>query len=196
VGEASRDLFKNAQGLLKVLVSEKQLTAKAVWGFYPANRDGDDIVVYGDEGRTTELARIPTLRQQKERPSDAEHQASYTALADFIAPVGTPDWIGMFAITAGHGVTERAAAFEAAHDDFNAILVKALADRLAEAGAEWLHREARARGTPPTRRSGSTIWCASATAASARRPATRRARTTPTSRRSSASSTQAARASP
>src|SRR5262245_18321877 len=82
------------------------------------------------------------LRQQKERPSYAEHAATYTSLADFVA-VDVPDWIGMFAVTAGHGVTERAAAFEAAHDDYNAILVKALADRLAEAGAEWLHREGR-----------------------------------------------------
>jgi 5-methyltetrahydrofolate--homocysteine methyltransferase len=84
------------------------------------------------------------LRQQKERPSDRQHAATYTSLADFVAPADeAPDWIGLFAVTAGHGVVERAAAFEANHDDYNAILVKALADRLAEAGAEWLHRQGR-----------------------------------------------------
>jgi len=144
VGEAATDLFANAQGLLKVLISEKQLTAKATWGFFPANRDGDDLVVFTDETRAHERARFPMLRQQKERPSDEKTAASYTSLVDFVADKATaPDWIGLFAVTAGHGANERAAAFEAALDDYNAIMVKALADRLAEAGAEWLHREGR-----------------------------------------------------
>jgi len=144
VGEAATDLFANAQGLLEVLISEKQLTAKATWGFFPANRDGDDIVVFTDESRAHERARFPMLRQQKERPSDEKTAASYTSLVDFVADKATaPDWIGLFAVTAGHGANERAAAFEAALDDYNAIMVKALADRLAEAGAEWLHREGR-----------------------------------------------------
>jgi 5-methyltetrahydrofolate--homocysteine methyltransferase len=144
VGAAATELFENAQSLLKVLIAEGWLTAKAVWGFFPAQREGDDLVVFEDEQRAHERARFPMLRQQKERPSDDKHQAEYTSLIDFIADKDTaPDYVGMFAVTAGHGVKERAAAFEQAGDDFNAILLKALADRLAEAAAEWLHREGR-----------------------------------------------------
>ena len=143
VGAAATDLYGHARALLDVLVKEKQLTAKAVFGFFPANAEGDDIVVYTDESRSEVYKRFPMLRQQKERPSTETDAATYTSLVDFVAPVGTPDWIGMFAVTSGHGVKERAAAFEAAHDDYNSIMVKALADRLAEAGAEWLHREGR-----------------------------------------------------
>ena len=143
VGAAATELYANARGLLDVMVKEKQLTAKAVWGMFPANADGEDLVVWTDESRTSVAARFPMLRQQKERPSTETEAASYTSLIDFVAPVGTPDWVGMFAVTSGHGVKERAAAFEANHDDYHAILVKALADRLAEAAAEWLHREGR-----------------------------------------------------
>ncbi len=144
VGAAATELYENARRLLDVLVTEKQLTAKAVWGFFPANRDGDDIVIFSDETRAHQVARFPMLRQQKERPSTETEAATYTSLADFVADKDTaPDWVGLFAVTAGHGANERAAAFEANHDDYHAIMVKALADRLAEAGAEYLHREGR-----------------------------------------------------
>jgi 5-methyltetrahydrofolate--homocysteine methyltransferase len=112
-----------------------------VAGFWPANADGDDIVVYADETRTSELARLHTLRQQMLKTGAGK---ANVALADFIAPVGTkPDWIGGFAVTAGHGELEQAAAFKAAGDDYSAILFTALADRLAEAFAEALHRKVR-----------------------------------------------------
>ena len=141
VGHAARDLYGTARSLLATIVSQKWLRASAAWGFFPAAADGDDIVLYTNESRDVVLARFPTLRQQKVRPGD---DATYTALADFVAPVGgPPDYVGLFAVTAGIGAKERAAAFEAAHDDYSAILVKSLADRLAEAAAEWLHREAR-----------------------------------------------------
>ncbi len=140
LGETARELFEAASALLGRIVSEKWLTAKAAVGLFPANRDGDDLVIWEDEARTAEKARLPMLRQQRERPGEAP---TYTSLADFVAPIGTPDWVGMFAITAGHGAAEHASRLEQEGDDYSAILVKALADRLAEAGAEWLHREVR-----------------------------------------------------
>jgi 5-methyltetrahydrofolate--homocysteine methyltransferase len=140
VGEAARELYANGTALLERIVAEGWLTAKAVVGLLPANREGDDLIVWTDETRATVRARLPMLRQQRERPGD---DATYTSLADFLAPVGTPDWLGMFAVTAGHGVDVHASRLEAEGDDYSAILVKALADRLAEAGAEWLHREIR-----------------------------------------------------
>jgi 5-methyltetrahydrofolate--homocysteine methyltransferase len=140
LGPTARDLYTTARALLDRIVAEKWLQAKATMGFFPANADGDDLVIWTDESRTAERARMPMLRQQRERPGEAP---TYTSLADFVAPAGIADWVGMFAITAGHGAAEKAAELERAGDDYSAILVKALADRLAEAGAEWLHREAR-----------------------------------------------------
>jgi len=127
VGEQARELFADAKTLLARIVDEKLIRAQGVWGVFPARADGDDIVLEGHVFRT--------LRQQH-----ARKQPNH-ALSDFISPNG--DWIGAFAVTAGHGVAELVAEFEAAQDDYNAILVKALADRLAEAFAEYLHAKVR-----------------------------------------------------
>jgi len=137
VGEAATDLFRDAQAMLEKIVSEKWFTAKGVVGFWPAQAVGDDIAVFAGEDRTTELARFHTLRQQMDKSAGKAN----LALSDFVAPSG--DWIGAFAVTAGHGELEIAAKFKAAGDDYNAILSAALADRLAEAFAESLHRQVR-----------------------------------------------------
>ncbi|NBB17100.1 methionine synthase [Caulobacter sp. SLTY] len=137
VGEAATDLFRDAQAMLEKIVSEKWFTAKGVVGFWPAQAVGDDIAVFAGEDRTTELARFHTLRQQMDKSAGKAN----LALSDFVAPSG--DWIGAFAVTAGHGELEIAARFKAAGDDYNAILSAALADRLAEAFAESLHRQVR-----------------------------------------------------
>ncbi|HVL68044.1 MAG TPA: methionine synthase [Vicinamibacterales bacterium] len=141
VGKAARELFDNAQALLKRIVDEKLLTAKGVYAFWPANSVGDDIVVYKNDSRREELARLPMLRQQEVIADEKPNRS----LADFIAPQesGVPDYIGMFAVTAGLGADDLATQFERAGDDYNAIMVKALADRLAEAFAEYLHAQAR-----------------------------------------------------
>jgi 5-methyltetrahydrofolate--homocysteine methyltransferase len=141
-GEAARDLFNNAQRLLQQIVDEKLLTASGVYGFWPAAADNDDIVVFADEPRTVELVRFPMLRQQETK---YEGQPAYRSLADYIAPLGNglADHLGAFAVTAGIGADELARTFEKAHDDYSAIMVKALADRLAEAFAELLHERAR-----------------------------------------------------
>jgi 5-methyltetrahydrofolate--homocysteine methyltransferase len=140
-GSAARELYENAQALLKRIIDEKLLTARGVYGFWPANADGDDIIVYKDDNRREELIRLPMLRQQ-EVIADGRPNRS---LADFIAPreSGVPDYIGMFAVTAGLGADALVRGFERDHDDYNAIMVKALADRLAEAFAEYLHAQAR-----------------------------------------------------
>ena len=140
-GPRARELFDDARELLGRIISGRQLTAKAVYGFFPANSDGDDLVVYEDESRMAERLRLPTLRQQWER----DGQTSFRSLADYIAPreTGVPDYLGAFAVTAGHGVEELVAEFEADHDDYNSIMCKALADRLAEALAEMLHKRVR-----------------------------------------------------
>jgi 5-methyltetrahydrofolate--homocysteine methyltransferase len=141
VGEAASDLYRDAQAMLKTIVDEKWFEARGVVGFWPANADGDDVVVYADESRTTELARLHSLRQQMAK---GEGGRANVALADFIAPVGTkPDWIGGFAVTAGHGELAIAKAFKDKGDDYSSILAAALADRLAEAFAEALHRRVR-----------------------------------------------------
>jgi 5-methyltetrahydrofolate--homocysteine methyltransferase len=141
VGEAARDLYRDALAMLEKIVAEKWFTANGVVGFWPANSDGDDIVVWTDESRTTELARLHSLRQQM---SKGEGGRANVALADFIAPVGEElDYIGGFAVTAGHGELEVAKRFKAAGDDYSAILSTALADRLAEAFAEAMHRRVR-----------------------------------------------------
>jgi 5-methyltetrahydrofolate--homocysteine methyltransferase len=145
VGEAAVSLFADAQAMLQRIVGEQWFTAKGVVGFWPANSDGDDIVLYTDETRTTELARLHSLRQQmaKDRKQEDGGRAN-VALADFIAPIGTKaDWIGGFAVTAGHGEAEIAKAFKDKGDDYSAIMAAALADRLAEAFAEALHRRVR-----------------------------------------------------
>ena len=140
VGEAARDLFGDAQAMLQKMIAETWVEARGVVGFWPANADGDDIVLWTDETRTAELTRLHSLRQQMPKSGDAAN----VALADFIAPVGEgADYIGGFAVTAGHGELERAAAFKAAGDDYSAILFTALADRLAEAFAEAMHRRVR-----------------------------------------------------
>ncbi|HCP12848.1 MAG TPA: methionine synthase, partial [Planctomycetaceae bacterium] len=140
VGEEARRLFADAQQELQQLVADQQLTARAVYGFWPANSDGDDIVLWNNEQRDQELLRFPMLRQQWERVG----QRDFRCLADYVAPVGTPDYIGAFALTAGHGCDELAKRIEAEGDDYRAIMIKALADRLAEAFAEYLHARVRA----------------------------------------------------
>ncbi len=141
-GEAAQRLFDDARALLDRIIREKLLQARGVYGFWPANSDGDDIVLYTDESRSAELTRFHTLRQQWERKG----QSAFYALADFIAPCdsGRPDYLGGFAITTGHGCDALVREFEADHDDYQAIMTKALADRLAEAFAEKLHIQARA----------------------------------------------------
>src|SRR5262249_7963360 len=134
-------LFADAQALLKRIVNEKLLKAHAVYGFFPAAADGDDVVLYADGSRTAERCRFPMLRQQWER----EGQTSFRSLADYVAPArsGRKDHVGAFAVTAGDGCDELVKRFEAEHDDYSGIMVKALADRLAEALAELLHEQAR-----------------------------------------------------
>ena len=141
VGSKAKELFEDAQRLLKEIVDKKLLTAKGIFGFFPANSVEDDIEVYADESRTEVVTIFHSLRQQMEKP---EGDYNY-ALADFIAPksLGLTDYIGGFAVTAGVGIEALCERFEKDHDDYNSIMTKALADRLAEAFAEWLHREAR-----------------------------------------------------
>ncbi|RMD78205.1 MAG: methionine synthase [Gammaproteobacteria bacterium] len=139
-GPEARRLLAEARQMLERLVAEGWLEARGVVGLFPANAAGDDVVLYQDEGRGRELAVLHFLRQQEPKPADRPQRC----LADYVAPreTGLADWLGAFAV-AVHGAEERARAFEAAHDDFRAILLKALADRLAEAFAEWLHRRVR-----------------------------------------------------
>lgn len=142
VGEQARELLADAQAMLKRIVDEKLLVAKATLGFWPANGDnGDDIVVFTDDSRTERLATLHHLRQQTEKPNGKPN----LSLADFVAPIesGVADYIGGFCVTTGHGLEELAAKYEAAHDDYNSIMLKALADRLAESFAEHMHRKVR-----------------------------------------------------
>ncbi|SFI98008.1 methionine synthase [Planctomicrobium piriforme] len=141
VGPEARRVFDSAQALLQKIVDEKLLTANGVYGFWPANSDGEDILVFADESREQVLASFPMLRQQWERVG----QKDFRSLADYIAPLnsGRIDSIGAFAVTTGFGCDELAAVFEKDHDDFNSIMTKAIADRLAEAFAEYLHRHVR-----------------------------------------------------
>lgn len=138
VGQAARDLFADAQAMLKRIIDEKWFTAKGVVGFWPARADGDDIIVFADETRDAEIARFHTLRQQIKKSNGKPN----LALSDFIAD-DDQDYIGAFAVTAGHGELEVAKRFKDAGDDYSAILATALADRLAEAFAERLHKEVR-----------------------------------------------------
>ena len=141
VGQVATELYADAQALLGRIVAKRLFRANGVYGFFPANSEGDDIVIYTDESRTAERARIHTLRQQWER----EGQKDFRSLADYVAPVesGRIDYLGAFALTTGIGADELAKEFEADGDDPSAIMAKALADRLAEAFAERLHQQAR-----------------------------------------------------
>ena len=141
VGAEARTLYDDARRLLDEIVAGRLLRASGVYGFFPANAIGDDIIVYEDETRTVERARFPMLRQQWER----DGQKSFRSLADYVAPVGSgrSDYLGAFAVTTGLGSEELVARFERDQDDYNAIMAKALADRLAEAFAEHLHERAR-----------------------------------------------------
>lgn len=146
VGKQARELFEDAQKLLERICAEKRLTARGVYAFWPANAIGDDVEVYTDETRRKRLATFHFLRQQMKKPSGQFNHC----LADFVFPKNSatpnshsPDYLGGFAVTAGIGADDFAQAFAADHDDYNAILTKALADRLAEAFAEFLHHEAR-----------------------------------------------------
>jgi 5-methyltetrahydrofolate--homocysteine methyltransferase len=141
VGDVARELYDNARAMLDRLTSEWGVTATGVYGFWPAASVGDDVIVYRDEKRDREIARFHMLRQQWKRKG----REAYRSLADYIAPVesGRKDYIGGFAVTAGLEIDQIAARFEADNDDYNSIMVKALADRLAEAFAEHLHHRAR-----------------------------------------------------
>ncbi len=141
VGKTARSLFDDAQRLLARIVRERRLEARAVFGFFPAVGDGDDIRILGTASGGEPVATIHTLRQQSKK---GDGRANF-ALADFVAPAtsGVTDFIGAFALTTGHGLDALVAEFEAANDDYNAILSKALADRLAEAFAERLHERVR-----------------------------------------------------
>jgi 5-methyltetrahydrofolate--homocysteine methyltransferase len=140
-GARAREVFEDAQRLLDSIVSHGRLVGRAVMGFFPANSVGDDVVLYRDESRTEVAATLRTLRQQAARPEGQP----YVALADYVAPRETDlaDSIGLFAVTSGIGLDAIVQQFEERHDDYMAIMAKALADRLAEAIAEWAHREAR-----------------------------------------------------
>ena len=142
VGKVAEREFQEANALLDDLERSKSLTARGVYGFWPAGAEGDDVVIFADESRDVEIARIHTLRQQWERKGTTR----FLALADFVAPVdsGRKDYLGFFAVSAGFGVDELTRVFELDHDDHGSIMVKALADRLAEAFAERLHEIARA----------------------------------------------------
>jgi 5-methyltetrahydrofolate--homocysteine methyltransferase len=140
-GPAARSLYDDARAMLARIASEGWFKARAVFGFWPANSDGDDVLLYADEARRTPIAKLHTLRQQLAR---REGRANI-ALADFIAPKssGLADHIGAFMVTAGLGEDEIAERFKRSNDDYSAIMVKALADRLAEAFAERLHQRVR-----------------------------------------------------
>ena len=140
VGEAATSLFADATDMLDRIIAEKWLTARAVFGFHPANADDhDDVLVYADEQRDTVSHRLVHLRQQRIKTAGLPQ----SCLADYVAPPGHADYIGAFAVTAGIGIEEHVERFEKAHDDYSAIVLKALADRLAEALAEYMHERTR-----------------------------------------------------
>jgi len=140
-GEEARKLFDDAQVMLQQIIDEQWLQARAVIGLFPANSVGDDVEVYADEERNEALTTFHFLRQQQEKADDKPNRC----LSDFVAPKdsGKADYIGAFAVTAGIGIDARVEEFEAEHDDYHAIMLKALADRLAEAFAEYLHQKVR-----------------------------------------------------
>ena len=141
VGEAASNLYADARRLLKTLIAERWLKVAAVLGLFPANSVGDDVEIYASEARREPLATLNFLRQQKGKPDGQPH----VCLADYVAPAasGVRDYFGAFAVTAGIGIEQHVARFERAHDDYSAIILKALADRLAEAAAEHFHERVR-----------------------------------------------------
>jgi 5-methyltetrahydrofolate--homocysteine methyltransferase len=141
VGERAKELLADARKLLDRIIEERLLRARAVYGFWPANAVGDDLELYADESRSRVITAFHTLRQQAAKPQGQPN----LALSDFVAPkdAGRIDYVGGFAVTAGIGLEELCARFERDHDDYNSIMAKALADRLAEAFAEYLHKQAR-----------------------------------------------------
>jgi 5-methyltetrahydrofolate--homocysteine methyltransferase len=139
VGEEATRIYNDAKNIIAGAITDGSLKARDVFGLFPANRFGDDILVYTDETRSEVLQTLHNLRQQGEKRNG---QRNYS-LADFIAPEGTPDYIGGFAVTAGIGEDDLARHYEEQHDDYHAIMVKAVADRLAEAFAEYLHEQVR-----------------------------------------------------
>jgi len=140
-GAEAKKLFSDAQAMLNLIVNEKWLTANAIFGLFPANSAEEDVILYTDESRQQELNRFHFLRKQGKQPKGRYNDC----LADFVAPVESKleDTLGAFACTAGIGIDEHIKRFEAAHDDYSAIMLKAIADRLAEALAEWLHQRVR-----------------------------------------------------
>ncbi len=147
IGARARELWEDAQKLLTRIIGEKRFDARGVYGFYPANSRGDDVEIYADEDRRTPLAVFHFLRQQMDKPAGQSNHC----LADYVHPVSehgdgkekAADYLGLFAVTSGHGVEDLCREFEQSNDDYNSIMAKALADRLAEAFAEYLHRQAR-----------------------------------------------------
>ena len=141
VGEAARTLHAEGKAMLREIIAGRWLTADGVVGIWPASSHGDDIVLWRDESRTTPLLTWRNLRQQNERPAGKPN----FCLADFVAPAdsGSRDYVGAFAVTTGGAVDERVAAYKRANDDYSALMLKSLADRLAEAFAEWMHRHVR-----------------------------------------------------
>jgi 5-methyltetrahydrofolate--homocysteine methyltransferase len=140
-GAEARDLFAQGRAMLQRIIDEQWLTPRGVYGFWPAASDGDDIILYADEAREREILRFEMLRQQGVQPDDKPNRC----LADYVAPAGSgqQDYVGAFAVTSGAETDALARRFERDHDDYSAIMVKALADRLAEAFAECLHARAR-----------------------------------------------------
>jgi len=143
VGEQARKVFADGQAMLRKIIDGRWLTANAVVGLYPANAQGDDIAFYADEARSQTAMTWHGLRQQTEKQTVDGVTRPSRCLSDFVGPQGVQDYAGMFAVTAGIGADKRAEAFETAHDDYSAIMLKALADRLAEAFAEYLHQRVR-----------------------------------------------------
>ncbi len=143
VGDEAVRVFSDGKRMLKRLIEGRWIQPQGVVAFYPANRRGDDIVLWTDESRTEVLMVWRGLRQQTEKPVIDGVRRPNRCLSDFVAPEGLPDHVGVFAVTAGHGVEERAQRFVQDHDDYSAIMLKALADRLAEAFAEVLHQRVR-----------------------------------------------------
>jgi len=141
VGEEATRLFNDANAMLDDVINNKKLTAKAVFGLFPAHREKDDLILFTDETRTTPLKKLHQLRQQSKKPAGQYNRC----LSDYVADEasGVKDYVGAFAVSAGFGVDEIVKAFDAEHDDYNSILAKAVADRLAEATAEYLHEQIR-----------------------------------------------------
>ncbi len=141
VGMEARKVYQDANDMLDLMIGSRKVTGRAIFGLFPANSEGDDIIVYTDESRSVEKHRLYNLRQQLQLRNNAPN----CCLGDFVAPAssGIADYIGAFAVSTGFGADEFAAEFAAAHDDYNSIMVKALADRLAEALAEYLHQQVR-----------------------------------------------------